>query len=74
MRQEPGSWPPPVAGTAHPRAAVTWYEGGKPSGDRDGPAGKLRDCERALRRAGFQVEYTAEITGGCLLAWRKGRP
>jgi hypothetical protein len=61
-----------VGGAAHPRAMVTWYEDGKPSSDPDEPAGKLRDCERALCRAGFQVEYTAEITGGCLLVWRKG--
>jgi hypothetical protein len=61
-----------VAGAAHSRAAVTWYEDGKPSGAPDGPSGKLRDCERALRRAGFQVEYTGEITAGCLTVWRKG--
>jgi hypothetical protein len=48
---------------------VTWYEDGEPAG----PTGKLRDCEQALRRAGFRVEYTAEATGGCLLAWRRPR-
>lgn len=63
----------PVAGAAAPRAAVTWYEGGKPTGGTDGPAGKLRDCEQALRRAGFDVEYTPETTGRCLLAWRRTR-
>jgi hypothetical protein len=62
-----------VVGAAHPRAAVTWYEDGKPTGDLDGPTGKLRDCEWALRRAGFQVEYTAANTGGYLLAWQSGR-
>jgi hypothetical protein len=60
----------PVAGAATPRAAVTWYEDGEPAGGRDGQAGKLRDCEQALRRAGFPVEYTAEGTAGCLLVWR----
>jgi hypothetical protein len=62
-----------VIGAAHPRAAVTWYEDDKATGGPDGPAGKLRDCKQALRRAGFHVEYTTEITGGCLLAWRKRR-
>jgi hypothetical protein len=63
----------PVEGVAHPRATVTWYEDGKPSSDPDGPAEKLRDCEQALRRAGFHVEYTTKTTGGCLLAWRRAR-
>ncbi len=64
----------PVTGAAHPRAAVTWYEDGKPTCGTDGSAGKLRDCEQALRRAGFQVNYTAEGTAGCLFAWRlRGR-
>jgi hypothetical protein len=63
----------PVSGAAHPRAAVTWYEEGKPTDAPDGPAGKLRDCEQALRRAGFHVEYTTGATGGCLLAWRRTR-
>jgi hypothetical protein len=63
----------PVAGAAAPRAAVTWYEDGKPTGDTDAPAGKLRDCEQALRRAGFHVEYTTETTGGYLLVWQSGR-
>jgi hypothetical protein len=62
-----------VTGAAHPRATVTWYEDGKPTGDPDGPTGKLRDCEHALRRAGFHVEYTAANTGGCLLAWQTSR-
>ena len=62
-----------VVEAAHPRATVTWYEDGKPTGDPDGPAGKLRDCERALRRAGFHAEYTAADTGGYLLTWRRGR-
>jgi hypothetical protein len=53
-----------VVGAAHPRAAVTWYEDGKPTGGPDGPAGKLHGCEQALRRAGFHVEYTAANTGG----------
>jgi hypothetical protein len=57
----------PMAGEAHSRASVTWYEDGKPT---CGP--KLRDCEQALRRAGFHVEYTTEVTGG-LLAWRRTR-
>jgi hypothetical protein len=61
----------PVAGAAYPRASVTWYEDGKPTCGPDGPAGKLRDCEQALRRAGFHVEYTTEATAGCLLAWRR---
>jgi hypothetical protein len=63
----------PVTGAATPRATVTWYEGGKPTDGEDAPAGKLRDCEQALRRAGFHVEYTAEGTGGRLLAWRRRR-
>jgi hypothetical protein len=63
----------PVAKGAAPRAAVTWYEDGMPTGGPDRPAGKLRDCEEALRRAGFHVEYTAETTGGRLLAWREIR-
>lgn len=62
-----------VTGAAHPRAAVTRYEDGKPTGGPDGPAGKLRDCERALRKAGFYIEYRADTTGGYLLAWRKRR-
>jgi hypothetical protein len=61
----------PVTGAAYPRASVTWYEDGKPTCGPDGPAGKLRDCEQALRRAGFHVEYTTEATAGCLLAWRR---
>lgn len=63
----------PVTGAAAPHAAVTWYEEGKPIGGTDAAAGKLRDCERALRRAGFQVEYTAADTDGHLLAWQSGR-
>jgi hypothetical protein len=62
-----------VIGAAHPRAAVTWYEDGKTTGGLDGSAGKLHDCEQALRRAGFHVEYTAANTGGYLLAWQSGR-
>jgi hypothetical protein len=58
----------PVTWAAHPRAAVTWYEEGEPTCGTDGPAGKLRDCEQALRRAGFHVEHTTEATGGRLLA------
>lgn len=63
----------PLTGAVVPRAAVTWYEDGKPTGAPDGPAGKLRNCEQALRRAGFHVEYTTEPTGGRLLAWRRTR-
>jgi hypothetical protein len=63
----------PVAGAAAPRAAVTWHQDGKPIGDTDVPAGKLRDCEQALRRAGFHVEHTTEATGERLLAWRRTR-
>jgi hypothetical protein len=59
-----------MAGTAHPRVSVTWCQDGKPGGGPDGLAGKLGDCERALRRAGFRVEYTTETTSGCLAAWR----
>lgn len=61
----------PVAGAAAPRAAVTWHEEGTPTGAADGSAGKLRDCEQALRRAGFHVEYTTEAAGGSLLTWRR---
>jgi hypothetical protein len=60
-------------GAAHPCASVTRYDDGKPAGAPDEPAGKLLDCERALRRAGFRVEYKAEGTAGYLLTWRKGR-
>jgi hypothetical protein len=60
--------PPRPAATA-----VTWYEDGTPAGGADMPAGRLRDCEKALRRAGFHVENTSETTGGCLLAWRRTR-
>ena len=63
----------PVAGVAAPRAAVTWYEDGEPTWGADAPAGKLRECEQALHRAGFHVEYTTEATGGCVLAWRRRR-
>jgi hypothetical protein len=62
-----------VTGEAAPRAVVTWYEDGLPAGGPDEPAGKLRDCERALRRAGFHVEYATQSTGGCLLAQRGTR-
>jgi hypothetical protein len=61
----------PAAGAEAPRAAVTWYENGEPTSGPDEP--KLRECEQALRRAGFHVEYTTETTGGCLLAWRRTR-
>ena len=57
----------------NPRAAITWYEDGKPTGGPDGPTGKLRDCEQALRRAGFHVEYTVADADGYLLAWPRGR-
>jgi hypothetical protein len=63
----------PVAGAAYPRAAVTWYEADEPVADPAGTAGRLRDCEQALRRAGFHVEYTAADTGDHLLAWQRGR-
>ena len=63
----------PVEGVGHPRVMVTWYEDGKAADGPDGPAEKLRDCDRALRRAGFQVEYTAANSGGYLLAWQSGR-
>jgi hypothetical protein len=62
-----------VTGEAPPRAAVTWYEDGMPTGGPDEPAGKLTDCERALRRAGFHVDYPTQSTGGCLLARRGTR-
>jgi hypothetical protein len=62
-----------VTGAATPHAAVTWYEDGMPADGPDGPAGKLRACERALRRAGFYVEYATQSTGGCLLARRGTR-
>jgi hypothetical protein len=62
-----------VTGQTTPRAAITWYEDGKPTGGPDGPSGKLRDCEQALRRAGFYVEYRAADADGHLLAWRKRR-
>jgi hypothetical protein len=63
----------PVEDVTDPRVTVTWYEDGKATDGPDRPAGKLRDCERALHRAGFQVEYTAANTGGRLLAWQSGR-
>lgn len=63
----------PMEGVAHPRVTVTWYEDGKASDGPDGLTEKLRDCERALRRAGFQVERAAAETGGYLLAWQSGR-
>lgn len=63
----------PVAGAAVPRAAITWYEDGQAVGGQDWPAGRLRDCEQVLTRAGFHVEYTTEATGGRLLARRKLR-
>lgn len=63
----------PMEGVAHPRVTVTWYEDGEAADGPDGPAEKLRDCDRALRRAGFQVEYTVANTGGYLLAWQSGR-
>jgi hypothetical protein len=50
-----------VTGEAAPRAGPT------------GPTGKLRDCEQALRRAGFHVEYATQSTGECLLARRGTR-
>jgi len=56
----------PMEGVAHPRVTVTWYEDGKATDGPDGPAGKLCDCEQALRRAGFQAEIREE----CLLVWR----
>jgi hypothetical protein len=59
-----------VVGAAYPCVAVTWYEDGEQTSAPDRTAGKLRNCELALRRAGFQVEYTAEGTAECLLAWR----
>lgn len=63
----------PMKSVAHPRVRITWYEDGEAADGPDGPAEKLRDCERALRRAGFQVEHTAADTGGYLLAWQSGR-
>jgi hypothetical protein len=62
-----------VVRAAYPHAAVTWFEDGGPTGDPGGPAGGLRDCERALSRAGFHTEYRADSTGGYLLACRKRR-
>jgi hypothetical protein len=62
-----------VAGSAYPRTAITWYEDGKSTGDPDAPAGRLRDCEQTLLKAGFHVEFTTETTSGCLLAWRRTR-
>jgi hypothetical protein len=61
-----------VAGAAHPRAAVTWYEDGKPTGGPDGLAGKLRDCERALRRAGSGSSTRQWARPGAWLP--RGRP
>jgi hypothetical protein len=62
-----------LAGEARPRAAVTWYEDGMLAGGPDAPAGRIGDCERALLRAGFRVEYAAGTAGGCLVAWRRSR-
>jgi hypothetical protein len=53
------------------RASVTSYKDGKPTVGPAGPTVRLR--EQALRRAGFNVEYTTEAMGGCLLAWRRAR-
>jgi hypothetical protein len=64
----------PVTGEATPRAVITWYEDDKSPSGADTRADKLRDCEQALRRAGFHVEYTTEAAGGRLLAWRRTRP
>jgi hypothetical protein len=63
----------PVEGGALPRASVTWHENGVPAGASDSPAGKLRNCEQALRRAGFHVENSTETTGECLLTRRGTR-
>lgn len=60
----------PVAGAGHTRAVIAWREEGEPVAATAEPAGKLSDCEQALRRAGYHVEYTTEINGGCLLASR----
>jgi hypothetical protein len=68
-----GFWAARVVEAKDPRATVTWYDDGKPSDGLDEPTEKLRDCEQALRRAGFHVEYTAADTGGYLLAWQRGR-
>lgn len=63
----------PRAGETRSRAVVTWYEDGTPTGVPGAPAGRIRDCERALLRAGFDVEYAAETAGGCLIASRRSR-
>lgn len=63
----------PVAGEVPPRAAVSWYEDGEPTCGTDVLAGKLRNCEQALRRAGFHVEYATQSTGERLLARRGTR-
>jgi len=62
-----------AVGAKDPRATVTWYEDGKPADGLDEPTEKLRNCEQALRRAGFHVECTAADTGEYLLAWQRGR-
>jgi hypothetical protein len=62
-----------LAGETRLRAAVTWYEDGTPTGGPGAPAGRIRDCERALLRAGFDIEYAAEAAGGCLFVWRRSR-
>jgi hypothetical protein len=64
---------PPLRSCPACGSAVTWYEDGTPAGGPDGAVGRIRDCERALLRAGFHVEYAAETSGGCLLAWRRTR-
>jgi hypothetical protein len=63
----------PVTGAAYPRAAITWHEDGKPAVRPAGPTGRLRDCEQALLRAGFRVDYTTEAPGGRLIVWARAR-
>lgn len=62
-----------LAGEERPRAAVTWYEDGSLAVGPDAPAGRIGDCERALLRAGFHVEYAPGTAGGGLVAWRRSR-
>jgi hypothetical protein len=43
------------------------------TGGPDTSAGRIGDCERALLRAGFHVEYAGGTAGECLVAWRRSR-
>jgi hypothetical protein len=63
----------PLTGAAKTYAAVSWYKDGKPGKASDGLAEMLGACERALRRAGFHVEYQVEASVEFLRAWRESR-